>query len=308
MPCYAMSVNGVRGRAGCVRGSVAGVRATLQGIPRDARLMLASMFCGSLPVGLLLVFLPLYLHDLGVNPALIGSVFTLAGIGASVLMMVVGPLADRLGRRPFLLAGTALPMLGFLIFASTTNTAWLVAAGVLGGVGFAGGLGSGLIEATFIPALSTTVDARRRTTLMSLLEISWTVAIGAGASLAGLPALLARARGVAAFDADRLLFVLCLLCAAAATALLLPVRADVVPRTYRRPAPSAPATPAVSPARLPRALVLKLAVFFGLQGAGLGLVVQLLPLVFALRFHATAAAVAPWFSLSQVAGLPLILL
>jgi len=47
-------------------------------------------------------------------------------------------------------------------------------------------------------------------------------------------------------------------------------------------------------------------VFFALQVAGLGLVVPLLPLWFALRFGASSTAIAPWFAAAQLAGLALI--
>src|SRR5690348_5779517 len=149
-----------------------------QAVPRDARLMLCSLFLSSLPIGLLLVFFPLYLHDLGAHPFLIGGIFTAAGVGTSILMLVIGPLADRWGRRPFLIVGTALPLGGFVIFALTTNTAWLVVASMLGGVGFSGGLGGGLVQTTFDPLLSGTVEPRLRTTVLSWAEAVWTLSIG----------------------------------------------------------------------------------------------------------------------------------
>src|SRR4051812_2209205 len=123
-------------------------------MPREARLMLLSSVFGSLPVGLLLVFFPLYLHDLGMRSFLIGSIFTVAGIGSSLLLMIIGPLADRFGRKRFLIAGTALPALGFVIFSLTTDVRWLMLASMLGGVGFSGGMGGGLVTATFNPMLA----------------------------------------------------------------------------------------------------------------------------------------------------------
>src|SRR5260370_35098085 len=120
-------------------------------MPREARLMLLSLFLDSLPIGLLLVLFPLYLHDLGMRSLLIGSIFTVAGIASSVLLVAIGPLADRFGRRRFLIAGTLLPALGFAIFFLSTDPHWLVVANVLGGVGFSGGLGGGLVTATFNP-------------------------------------------------------------------------------------------------------------------------------------------------------------
>lgn len=301
--------------------------ATTRAIPRDARLMLSSLFLSSLPVGLLMVFFPLYLRDLGLRPLFIGGVLTAAGVGASVLLFAIGPLADRFGRRPFLLAGTVFPALAFVIYLATTDVPWLVAASMIGGVGFSGGLGSALTQATFDPMLAGTVEPRLRTTVLSGAEIAWSLALAAGALLSAIPSWLVRAHVAAPLAADRTVFLLGLLAIVAGTALLLPVRErghEQPAQPLQTPPPSHQSTPQ-KPAHWPALqkpshqsapqktirealpLVLKLAVFLALQGAGLGLVVQLLPLWFTLRFHAGAAAIAPWFALAQGAGIPLVL-
>ncbi len=283
-----------------------------RGLPRDAWLLLLSSFLASLPIGALLVFFPLYLHDLGLRTLAIGGIFAAAGLGSSLLLLLIGPLADRFGRRPFLIAGTAAPALGFAIFALTTDPGLLVVASMLGGVGFSGGLGGSLTTATFNPLLAGTVEPRRRTAVLSWSEGVWTLAMACGSLAAGVPALLARARLAPALTADRALFVGCLLVTLGAALALVPVRERLAPtgaaeaaeaaEAASRPTPAAPAVP-TRPARVPWPLVLRLAVFFALQGAGLGLVVQLLPLWFALSFHAATPAIAPWFAASQLVGL-----
>ena len=272
-------------------------------MPREARLMLLSLFLDSLPIGLLLVLFPLYLHDLGMRSLLIGSIFTVAGIASSVLLVAIGPLADRFGRRRFLIAGTLLPALGFAIFFLSTDPHWLVVASVLGGVGFSGGLGGGLVTATFNPILAGTVEPRRRTTALSYGEVAWALAMGTGSLLAGTPALLAHAHLISQLSADRALFMVCLVLTIVATLLLLPVH-----ERYGVKGPTAAQTTTRQATREAWPLIIKLSVFFTLQGAGLGLVVQLLPLWFALRFHTSVSAIAPWFAVSQVIGIPFILL
>jgi len=275
----------------------------VRALPRDARLLLLSSFMGSLPIGLLLVFFPLYLHDLGLRTLLIGGIFTAAGLGSSVLLLAIGPLADRFGRRAFLLAGTTLPALGFAILALTTNTGWLVVASMLGGVGFSGGLGGALTTATFNPLLAGTVPPPQRTTVMSWGEATWTSATACGALLAGVPAFLVWAHLAPSLVADRAVFGGCFLLIVCAALVLLPVRARSALATSAGPGTALP--PSARP-RAEWAVLLKLAVFFALQGAGLGLVVQLLPLWFALRFGAASTTIAPWFAAAQLAGLALI--
>ncbi|MDB5076796.1 MAG: transporter [Chloroflexi bacterium] len=274
-------------------------------MPRDARLLLFSQFFGSLPIGTLLVFFPLYMHDIGTKSILIGGLITGAGIGSSLLLMAIGPLADRFGRREFLIAGTALPTAGLCIFTMTTNTGWLVVASMLGGVGFSGGMGGGLVTATFNPMLAGLVEPRRRTLALSYAEVAWVTALGAGALLAGAPSLVAQAGILTPLAADRALFILCVISSLAATILLLPVGKE---RHPIKQAPGAPRHGGRRQGKLPRGLIARLAVFFTLQGLGLGMVVQLLPLWFALRFNTSAGAIAPLFSAAQLVGFPLVLL
>ena len=193
-------------------------------LPRDAQLLLLSSFLGSLPIGLLLVFFPLYLHDLGLRTLLIGGIFTAAGVGSSVLLLAIGPLADRFGRRAFLITGTAIPALGFAPFALTTNVGWLVVASMLGGVGFSGGLGGALTTATFNPLLAGTVPPHRRTAVMSWSEAIWTSATARGALLAGVPALIVGARLAPPLVAARVVFVGCFVLIVGSALVLLPVR------------------------------------------------------------------------------------
>ncbi|GAC1396659.1 MAG: hypothetical protein NVSMB65_15820 [Chloroflexota bacterium] len=174
---------------------------------------------------------------------------------------------------------------------------------MLGGVGFSGGLGGALTTATFNPLLAGTVPPRQRTVVLSWAEAVWTSAMAAGSLLAGVPALVTRAHIVPAPVADRAVFGGCCLVILCAALVLLPVRDRATPAADDGPGAAAPAEDRL---RAQWSFLLRLAVFFALQGAGLGLVVQLLPLWFALRFGAAPTAIAPWFAASQIVGVALI--
>src|SRR5579871_1696634 len=171
-------------------GHVSTVRRAIRELPWTTRLLLLSGLVGALPFGVLQVFYPLYLHGLGIHAVVIGSLFTVVGLSAALLTFAIGPLADRFGRRRFLLAGTALPLLGFAIFALTTERWWLVAASLLSIVGFTGGLSGALVTATFFPLLSDTVSPQRRTTTLSWAEGGLSLCVGGGMVLATVPSLL----------------------------------------------------------------------------------------------------------------------
>src|SRR5437879_10406839 len=107
--------------------------------PPGTRLLLASSFVATVPMGYLLVVLPLYLDRAGIQPAFIGLLYTVSGLVTSLIVAFSGVFADRWGRRRFLIAGTLIPVPSYLVFALTTDPAWLIAARLLGGVGRADG-------------------------------------------------------------------------------------------------------------------------------------------------------------------------
>lgn len=286
----------------------------LRALPAAARFLLLSSSVGSLATGFMLVFLPLYLHGLGLPAGRIGTLYTLVGLGAAAVMLAGGPLADRFGRRPFLLIGTALPILGFALFAGAGGYWWLVAASLLCNVTGAGGVGDALVTDTLTPTLTAVVDPPAHTAVLSWTKAAWMLCLGLGMFLAILPDALADAHIAPPRVVARALFVLGLLLTVGATLLLLPARTPK--RAPARPTPAAGAAkgPAVVGAagggavRRALPLLFKITVFYLLQGAGLGLAVQLLPLWFALRFHTHTGAIVPWFAAAQLAGAPLVLL
>ncbi len=54
--------------------------------PPGRRLLLASSFVSTVPVGYLLVVLPLYLDRAGIQPAFIGRLYTVSGLVTSLIV------------------------------------------------------------------------------------------------------------------------------------------------------------------------------------------------------------------------------
>lgn len=253
------------------------------------------MFLSTAPMGYLLVVLPLYLDRAGLDPAFIGGLYTVSGLVTASLVAFSGLLADRFGRRRFLLWGTALPVLSYALFAATTERGWLVAASVLGGVGLANGAAGALTVASFDALLAERVTAERRTRVFTSAQALWSLALATGAAAAGVPALLRTLVGdLGALDEYRPPFVVAIALTLLAAALLVPVRDE--------PAHAAPARRGW----LPRRSVRPIAVYslgIGLLGFGLGVAVQLMPLWFKLRFGTDEAQLGPWYAAAQLLSL-----
>ena len=78
---------------------------------RDLILLGFSLMTWGVGEGMFFIFQPLYLQQLGANPVTIGVIFGAAGIAMTVAHIPAGHLADRIGRKPLLLAAWLLAML-----------------------------------------------------------------------------------------------------------------------------------------------------------------------------------------------------
>lgn len=84
---------------------------------RDLILIAISMFAWGLGEGMFLYFQPLYLQQMGADPIRIGSILSAFGLAMTVSHVPAGYLADRLGRKPLLVAAWVLGLLATWIMA-----------------------------------------------------------------------------------------------------------------------------------------------------------------------------------------------
>ncbi len=263
--------------------------------PRGTRLLLASSFLATVPLGYLIVVLPLYLSRAGIEPAVIGGFYTASGAMTALLVAFSGVFADRWGRRRFLLAGTLLPIVSYLIFASTTDIPWLVFASFLGGVGLANGAAGALTVSSFDALLADNTSEATRTKVFASSQALWSLALALGSLCAGAPELLHRL--VPTLDplaAYRPPYVAMAVLTLAAGLVLLPIRDD--PEVHR-----ARAAAGWWPKRS-RGAILTYSIAIGFLGFGLGVAIQLLPLWYGLRFGVNEADLGPWYAAGQLAS------
>jgi len=194
-------------------------------VPRDAGLIYAAAFLRSSSVGLIGVVLAIALTEAGVSVAGAGAVIGAGLAGIATMTLVVTVAADRLGRRPALIALSLLTGFGYFAAAVSANLIWLIPtafAGMLNGMGRDRGP-AGTLEQAILPE---TTDAEHRT---------WTLAwynlvLDGGHAFGGLAAL--------AFAGEhRLIFFVCGGAALACVApyLALSARVEVASSPVARP-------------------------------------------------------------------------
>jgi predicted MFS family arabinose efflux permease len=82
---------------------------------RDNRLIAFALFAWGLGEGLFIYIEPLYLRALGADPVAIGSILAAAALAAGLAHVPAGMLADRLGRKPILIAGWSLGLAAAIV-------------------------------------------------------------------------------------------------------------------------------------------------------------------------------------------------
>jgi MFS family permease len=250
-------------------------------------------------MGYLLVVLPLYLVRAGIEPAFIGLLYTVSGLVSSLIVAFSGVLADRWGRRRFLLAGTLIPVPSYIVFATTTEPVWLVAASVLGGVGLANGAAGALTISSFDAMLAEKATEAQRTRVFAASQALWSLALAAGSVAAAVPTVLRTSFGVGDLESYRLPYVAMAALTVFAAVLLVPLREDLSVRAARVAAGWLP--------RRSRPAIATYALGIGFLGFGLGIAVQLLPLWFGLRFGVDEADLGPWYAATQLLSLGTVL-
>jgi MFS family permease len=74
-----------------------------QWLSRDLLCLFAARALRSFAISYLGIILPIYITDLGYDAVHLGMLFSISGFTAAALAISVGVLADRFGRKPFII-------------------------------------------------------------------------------------------------------------------------------------------------------------------------------------------------------------
>lgn len=250
----------------------------------------------SFSTAFLSVVFPLYLAQRHESAATVGMVLTVGSVVGAGLVLAVGLAADRIGRRPVLVAVGLLGAAGAAALAVSTNLAVVIVASGLGGVGRGGGAGSGGAFGPFFPAeqplLAASVAPGERTRAFGRMSFIGGVASAVGSLVAGLPSVLHHA-GMSWTAAYQVLFLV------GAVGSLLVAAASLPLREARRSAPApgaAPATSAAPAGMSTRQLTGRLGLTNALNGFGFGFVGPLLTYWFHVRYGVGPAEMGVLFT------------
>ena len=171
------------------------------GSSRAGRLatLMISAFVDTLGAFLVLALLPFYAQELGASALEVGALVAAFSIAQTVSAPLWGHASDRLGRRPVILLGLVVSILGFLGFAFASSLATLLLSRL------AQGVGGGTVAAVFA-YVADAVPAHQRAERLGWLTAATSAAAMVGPLLGSvatrvdpaLPGLLVAALGAVA--------------------------------------------------------------------------------------------------------------
>jgi DHA1 family bicyclomycin/chloramphenicol resistance-like MFS transporter len=108
---------------------------------RPSGLLLAAIACsGTLAMHIFVPVLPAVARDFAATPGAAQMTLTVYLIGLAAGQLIYGPLSDRFGRRPVLIAALLVFLAATLLAAVAPSLHWLIAARVVQALGACGGL------------------------------------------------------------------------------------------------------------------------------------------------------------------------
>jgi MFS family permease len=275
-------------------------------LSRDAKLILTWVLVNSIPVGYMNVVPLIYLVDVGYNPSLIGTIYALGAIANTIGYIPFGILADRYGRKIFVIVGGFLPFFSYAIFGLTLNADWLIFASILGGIGLAGGLGVAINSTALLPLLTNTTTDKNRTFVFGVLQGSWITAVTIGSLLSYLPSVLSSAFSLDSYTAHSYSYFIMSAFVAASTLPILFVKEKQTNRSF---VPSQTSSSKMSSWISDRLQIvsgkkiLYFSIIFCFVGLGLGVIIQLIPTWYALRFGTSETTAGLWVALAEFSGI-----
>jgi len=181
----------------------------------------------SLAQGYLGIILPLYLAILGYNAVALGTLLAVSAIAAAVVSTLTGVLADRFGRKTFIVIISLMFAVGGFGFAFARTFFWLTVFAAIGSIGRGGALAGGA-WGPFYPAVQALVAEQtshyNRTSVFGAFSFVGVVAGAIGSLLAGLPAVAKHSIGLPELHTYRALFIFSGVLAAAMAVAVIPVR------------------------------------------------------------------------------------
>jgi len=253
------------------------------GLGKDAKLLILSSSIWSVTFGFLDVTYAPYLNILGQSGELIGTLMLVSSLSSAILMIPCGILADRYGRKPFLLVGAVFSAVSFGMYFFVTDIILFGIAELIKGLSWAMSWGT---SGAF---LSEKASEKRRSYAFGLSSFGFAIGAVVGYLMGAVPDILTTTYGIEYPQAIRIMYLVAAVFSFASLFPLIPVKEKKKKVTELRWL-NITSWKIVSWLALTNALI----------GLGAGFIVPWFSYYFTLKFGVNLAEIGVVFAVSQI--------
>jgi MFS family permease len=225
---------------------------------------------------------PVYLDQIGYTPFQIGVILTFNTFIGALLMLPIGSLSDKYGRKKFIVLARLISSLAFIILTFFTGFFEILLAASLMGIAFAN---SG---SSYMALLTEKSEESTRNTVFAFSSFISGVATSAGMLVGAVPPYLSKFFQLSLVNSYRVLYAIALI---GSLISLLPILK--IKESYRGHHGKIILFPKAS-----KNVVIRLSVL-GMIGLGAGVLVRIFPLWFYLCYNTNVNVLGPLFSITQ---------
>ena len=251
-------------------------------ISNEARLLIYSSFIIGLTQGFMWVDFPVYLDQIGYTPFQIGVILTFNTFIGAMLMLPIGSLSDKYGRKKFIVLARLVSSFAFIILTVFTGFFEILLAVSLMGIAFAN---SG---SSYMALLTEKSEESTRNTVFAFSSFISGVATSAGMLVGAVPPYLSKFFQLSLVNSYRVLYVIALIGSLISLLPILKIKESYIGHHGK----------IVLFPKASRNIVIRLSVL-GMIGLGAGVLVRIFPLWFYLRYNTNVDVLGPLFSITQ---------
>lgn len=170
------------------------------GLQKEAKLLILSTSIWSVTFGFLDVTYAPYLDVLGQPGGLIGTLMLVSSLSSAILMIPFGILADRYGRKPFLLVGAVFSAVSFGMYFLVTDVILFGIAELIKGLSWAMSWGT---SGAF---LSEKASEKQRPYVFGLSSFGFAIGAVVGYLMEGIPDILTTSFGIEYSQSIRIMY------------------------------------------------------------------------------------------------------
>ncbi len=251
-------------------------------ISGEAKLLIYSSFIIGLTQGFMWVDFPVYLDQIGYSPFQIGVILTFNTFIGAMLMLPIGSLSDKYGRKNFIILARFVSSVAFILLTIFTGFFEILLAVSLMGIAFAN---SG---SSYMALLTEKSEEVTRNSVFAFSSFINGIASSAGMLLGAVPPYLSKYFQLSVVGSYRVLYIIAFVGSLVSILPILKIK-----ESYKGHSGNISLFPKAS-----RKIVIRLSVL-GMIGLGAGVLVRIFPLWFYLRYATNVNVLGPLFSMTQ---------